>query len=76
MADKKAFELKASVNHWETMRPDGSGLLTIKEGETYVTADPNEIAALRNALGEGGVLKEVEAPKDARSKSKVTEESK
>lgn len=69
MADKRAFELKSGPTHWETMKPDGSGLLRIGEGEAYVTADPNEIALLRQA---SDFLKESDAPAEARSRSKVS----
>lgn len=67
MADKVAFELKSGPNYFETMKPDGTGLLHIAEGQAYVTADPNEIALLRDQ----DALKEGAAPEGARSKSKV-----
>jgi hypothetical protein len=56
--EKTAFELKANVTRFETGASDG-GLISIGDGDTYVTADPNDIGTLRDA---DHAVKEVPVP--------------
>lgn len=67
--EKRAFELKANYNSFETVGADDS-LVRLEAGDTYVTADPGEA----NVLAAADAVKEVAVPAGARAGSKQREE--